>query len=101
MILLFVMSFAVPGVAEPIDFNRDVLPILTSNCFPCHGPDAGKRKADLRLDLRASAVDELAPGHPEQSEVLARITAEDGDGRMPPPKSGPRLKAEHVALLRT
>ena len=47
---------AVPGAAAEVDFSRDVLPILSTNCFPCHGPDAAKRKADFRLDDRQSAT---------------------------------------------
>src|SRR4029077_9988761 len=71
-------------------------------CFPCHGPDAGKRKAELRLDLRDGAVTAKAftPGRPAESNLLSRVTADDNDGRMPPAKTGPRLTAEEVGLLR-
>src|SRR5262249_24613151 len=88
--------------SEDVDFNRDVLPILSANCFQCHGPDAGKRKADLRLDVRSVAVEQQAvvPGKSDQSGLIARVTADDADGRMPPPKHGPRLKPEQVQVLR-
>ncbi len=88
--------------AGDIDFNRDVLPILAANCFPCHGPDGAKRQADLRLDARAGAVSSKAivSGEPNQSELIARLTADDAEGRMPPPKAGPRLKPGQVQILR-
>src|SRR5262245_48000157 len=87
--------------AADADFNRDVLPILSANCFPCHGPDAQKRKADLRLDTREGALAAVVvPGKPDKSELIARVAAADGDGRMPPPKHGPRLKPEQVQVLR-
>jgi hypothetical protein len=100
----------VPGDDLPaqVEFNRDVRPILSDACFHCHGPDQSKRKANLRLDtlagLRAAA--ELAgqrvvdPGHPEKSEVVARISAADPDDRMPPRKTGRVLSAREIALIR-
>src|SRR5262245_11075989 len=98
-----VMLLPSVSCAEDVDFNRDVLPILSANCFPCHGPDANKRKAALRLDEREEALSGtvIVPGKPAMSELLARVTADDADGRMPPPKSGPRLKPEQVQVLRT
>jgi mono/diheme cytochrome c family protein len=91
-----------PGAAADVDFSRDVLPILSTNCFPCHGPDAAKRKADFRLDDRDSATlgKAIVPGKPESSALLARLTAADDDGRMPPPRAGARLKREDVEVLR-
>ena len=94
-----------PLFAGHVDYDRDVLPILSAHCFACHGPDPAKRKAALRLDARESAVAKRAvptivPGRPDDSELLARITAKDGDGRMPPPKSGAALKPEQVQVLR-
>src|SRR5688572_31205417 len=84
--------------AEPIDFSRDVLPILSANCFPCHGRDPSTREAKLRLDVRDDATRErnsgftaIAPGHPDLSEVIARITSKDEDERMPPADKGRAL----------
>src|SRR5690348_9367022 len=59
----------------PIDFNRDVRPILSENCYQCHGPDKNQRKADLRLDARDSALEleAIVPGQPDESELVARI----------------------------
>jgi mono/diheme cytochrome c family protein len=97
--------------AEAVDFNRDVRRVLSENCFSCHGPDAKESKGgrkSLRLDLPESAYADLgsgnpaiAPGHPEKSEVMRRITATDLDDRMPPPETGKTLSAEEVALLKT
>ena len=84
---------------DSVQFSRDVLPILSDRCFHCHGPDAEHREADLRLDQRESAVDDLAvvvPGDPDESELLARISSVDRDLFMPPPDSHrkPLTKAE-------
>jgi mono/diheme cytochrome c family protein len=92
----------------PVDFNREIRPLLTNNCFRCHGPDEKERKGGkggLRLDTAAGAAADLGgtaavvPGKPEQSELLRRVSAAD-DERMPPAKSGPRLKPDEVELLR-
>ena len=79
---------ATPG-ARPLSFNRDIRPILSENCFQCHGPDQHKRKAELRLDVRADAVEALAivPGDPAQSDAIRRIFEHDEDEVMPPPAS--------------
>jgi mono/diheme cytochrome c family protein len=89
--------------AAEVDYGRDVLPILTVHCFACHGPDAGARKADLRLDTPDRAVGDggvIVPRQPARSELITRVTAADTDGRMPPLKAGPRLTAEQVRVLR-
>lgn len=91
--------------AAPLNFTRDVRPILANNCFPCHGPDNSGRKADLRLDVRASAgkihgaeavVDSKGPAG---SELIRRITSADADEHMPPADSGKALKPEQIAIL--
>ena len=75
--------------AQGVSFSRDVLPILSDRCFQCHGPDERARKAELRLDVREDLLRPrdgyaiVAPGAPEQSELIARITSEDDD-LMPP-----------------
>jgi hypothetical protein len=94
--------------AAPLDFNRDVRPVLSDKCFACHGPDEAKRKAKLRLDrpeqafkaLEKSGKVPLVPAHPEQSEVYRRITTNDSTDRMPPPESGKTLTTAQVELLR-
>ena len=87
-------------------FNRDVLPILSDNCFACHGPDAPARKAGLRLDMEEGAKAPLpsgavavVPGDPLASALLQRITAPDPADRMPPPDSGKVLSETDRATL--
>ena len=88
------------------DFNRDIRPILSENCFQCHGPDEASREGELRLDQKADLLtrrDEYAivePGNPEQSELFARVAASDADLRMPPADSGKELTAEQILLLK-
>src|ERR1700759_380410 len=86
--------------AERIDFNRDIRPILSENCFYCHGQDGAKRKADLRLDVRESALEAKAivPKDATASELVHRINADDKT-RMPPTKSNRRLSVEQKKLL--
>jgi hypothetical protein len=69
-------------------FNRDIRPLLSDRCFTCHGPDSNKREAELRLDVAEGAHEyAVIPGDPEGSELLARITSDDPDYRMPPSDS--------------
>ncbi len=91
---------------QTMDFNRDIRPILSSQCFQCHGPDDDVRKAGLRLDRRETAIARLksgrqaiVPGAPDESELIRRITATD-DSVMPPVKTGKRLTPPEVATLR-
>lgn len=87
--------------AAEVGFNRDIRPILSDRCFACHGPDAAQRQADLRLDIEESAREwVIVPGQPDESELIARITAEDPDLRMPPADSGMSLSAAEIELLK-
>jgi hypothetical protein len=92
-------------VPERIDFNRDVRPILSENCFACHGPDKGKRKAGLRLDTREglfTAIEGRHPavaGKPGESEIYKRVVTKDDDERMPDPKSGKTLSPREIAVI--
>jgi hypothetical protein len=83
------------------DFRFDVRPILSKNCFSCHGPDEAQRQAELRLDVRDVAVDlgAIVPGAPEESELLRRITSEDAEERMPPEETGRKLTAGEIRTL--
>jgi hypothetical protein len=87
---------------KPISFTRSVRPILVKNCFACHGPDASKREADLRLDHREVAVNSMAisPGRPDKSKLIARIASNDPDVRMPPPEMGAALSKADQDILR-
>ena len=91
-----------------ISFNRDVRPIFSEHCSSCHGPDAGARKAKLRLDTPAGALAALRegghaikPGKPEQSVLLHRIESNDPKFRMPPAESGPALTTAQIQTLST
>ncbi len=92
--------------AAEISFNRDIRPILSDNCFACHGPDERTREGGLRLDLREAATREhkgsrgIHPGAPESSSIMARITTEDPEDRMPPSDSNKTLSSHEVELLR-
>ena len=90
-----------------VDFNRDIRPILSDNCYKCHGPDAKQAKAGLRLDLPDIAVKPLksgqiavVPGQPRKSSLIARITTRDKDEKMPPTETGKKLTTDQISLLR-
>jgi hypothetical protein len=87
---------------DRVQFNRDVRPILSDNCFPCHGPDAGNRKGDLRLDVRDDAVEAgaITPGKVKSSGVVERIFSEDADERMPPAESNKQLTDKQKEVLK-
>src|SRR5713101_1471624 len=111
--ILVLISSAKPQVkseaksAPTVDFNRQILPLLSENCFACHGPDAGQRKAKLRLDTKEGAFAELrsgghaiVPGKSSESKMIEKITAADPKDRMPPAKTGKQLKSEQIVLLK-
>ncbi len=107
---LVALGLPCPGPAQgpgtPVAFNRHVRPILSDNCFACHGPDKGQRKGDLRLDTEQGAFADrggytvLVPGKPDDSELFKRISQHDKTGRMPPPKTGKTLTPAQVELVR-
>jgi hypothetical protein len=93
--------------AKPLAYNSDIRPILSNNCFKCHGPDARERKAELRLDIAAEARKPTAsgaiaivPGKPDESELVARVFATDKAALMPPPDSHKQLSPHERDLLR-
>jgi hypothetical protein len=106
--LASLVTFVAPYAAgeEPIRFNRDIRPILSDNCFYCHGPDKNKREAELRLDSHeglhgtGGQPGALIPGKPDDSPMLHRILSTDPDEQMPPPETGKSLTPEQVALIR-
>jgi hypothetical protein len=85
-----------------VEFNRDIRPILSENCYACHGPDKNKRKAKLRLDDRATAVglQAIVVGKPDESELVSRIQSDDAEQMMPPPASRKSLTPAQKELLR-
>jgi hypothetical protein len=92
--------------AETIDFNRQILPILSDACFHCHGPDAATREAKLRLDQREGIfrtredVTVVVPGKPDASELILRISSPHEDEVMPPRKASRQLNPAEVDLLK-
>ena len=93
--------------AAPVDFSRDVLPVLAAKCFECHGPDAAERKAKLRLDERASAFGEqrpgervIVPGNPDASLLVQRVLHADPEERMPPAEFPKQLTDAERDMLR-
>jgi len=98
--------YAVSAASE-IDFNRDILPILSDNCFKCHGPDEEHREADLRVDTFEGITANLGegyfavvPGDPDESELIWRIEAEEEEDLMPPADSDLTLSPQEIANLR-
>jgi len=92
---------------EKVNFDRDIRPILSDNCFACHGPDAEQVKAELRLDLRDNVTKRreggtvaIVPGKPEKSELIRRIYAKDEFTVMPPPESHKKLTAKQKDLIK-
>ncbi len=86
--------------ALEVQYQRDVRPILSTYCFKCHGPDAETREADLRLDVREAALEALAPGKADKSEVLARVFTHDEDDVMPPPSMKKPLSESQKSILK-
>ncbi len=107
---LLLPAFAAPlatAGAGDVDFQRDVRPILSDNCFQCHGPDEGARQAGLRLDIKAGAFSRRDKGFPvvagdtEASLLYRRITHDNGMLRMPPAYSNKQLTGEQVKILKS
>jgi len=87
---------------EPVNFARDIKPILAENCFACHGTDAETRAADLRLDEREAAIDHGAfePGNADESSLVERLYEDGPDAIMPPADSGKKLTDAEKELLK-
>ncbi|REJ96250.1 MAG: DUF1549 domain-containing protein, partial [Planctomycetota bacterium] len=104
--VLTALSTAVCPAQDAVDFSREVRPILSDNCFKCHGPDDDARQADLRLDTQEGLFADrdgakvVAAENPGASELFLRISSNDPDVRMPPPDSGKSLTEEEIELLR-
>ncbi|MFG0267843.1 MAG: DUF1553 domain-containing protein [Rhodopirellula sp. JB055] len=86
---------------DTIQFNRDIRPILSENCFHCHGPDDENREAGLHLDTEEGAKDwAIVEGDPEESEVWLRMVSDDPDMLMPPPDSERKVTPEQTETIR-
>ncbi len=106
-LLALLAALSTAQAAQPVQFNRDIRPILAEACFHCHGPDPGTRKAGLRLDTEAgffTSKDGEPPtvikNKPETSALFQRLISTDEDEIMPPPESHKTLKPEQIALVR-
>src|SRR3954464_194795 len=94
---------------ELISYNFQIRPIFSDKCFPCHGPDANKRQAGLRLDIAKVAFDALkehpgahalVPFKPDSSQVYLRISSDDTSMMMPPPSSNRKLSQQEIAIIK-
>src|SRR5688500_1367994 len=104
-----IVCCAAAPAADDIDFAREIQPILSDNCFFCHGPDPGHHKSDLRLDTLDPKLGPFAerdgysiikPGSLDDSVLVMRITAEDDEVKMPPPASHRKLTEKQIELLK-
>src|SRR6185295_19461448 len=100
--LAFSAALPASEMARKIEFNRDIRPILSDNCFLCHGPDKNTRKAKMRLDVREDALAKEAfkPGKADESELVRRVFSKDDDEMMPPPESKKKLSDAQKKLLK-
>ena len=106
IILLIAISLGL-SKAEEIQFNKSIKPILSNNCFSCHGPDAKVVKGGLQLHLREKAISKLEksgerainPGNRDESSLWHRITSTDPDEQMPPPESNHKLSSEEIKTI--
>jgi len=104
----FVAPCLVQAQTAPIDYGRQIRPLLSDRCYKCHGPDENERKSALRLDLKDAAFGKgesgsvaIVAGKSDESEVVKRILSTDDALKMPPPDSGKALTAAEIALLKT
>src|SRR5687768_9184219 len=107
LVALFIAASANAADQPPVDFSREIRPILAKKCFACHGPDDEQRQAGLRLDQRDGAIATLesgtiavVPGKSGESELVRRITSNDDGERMPPADSGIVLEPPQIELLK-
>ena len=105
--VLFLLLPLLAAAQDKVDFNAEIRPLLSRNCYHCHGPDEKSRRAKLRLDLRDDAVKQrrkgeyvIKPGDPEGSLLLERIRSTDPEQVMPPPETGHALTPREVELFR-
>ncbi|MBC7817684.1 MAG: DUF1549 domain-containing protein, partial [Planctomycetaceae bacterium] len=104
LLLLFscVLAIQTAQADDAILYNRDIRPILTDMCFPCHGPDSAARKGDYRLDRRDDAIGKkvIVPDKPDESEMMRRMLSSDPEEVMPPPATKKTLTAKQKELLK-
>jgi len=105
---VLLLAVQTSGLSAParVEFNRDIRPILSDNCFACHGPDANTREAGLRLDTETGLFGKSGNGHaiiaagsPEASDLIARLIHPSPDERMPPPESKKKLTPVQIEMI--
>src|SRR5262245_38840632 len=101
LLALTSLAAAESPLPKTVEFNRDIRPILSDNCFACHGPDNGQRKADLRFDIENGGLARVVvPGDPDKSDLYRRITGQvEGKSIMPLPKFGKKLTQRQIDLV--
>ena len=107
ILLILIIGSQFSQGKEKIKFNRDIRPLLSDNCFACHGPDEHERKAELRLDVKEGGgfenkdgLQAIIPGDATNSEVIARMISDDDDEIMPPPETGKKLTKDQIELIK-
>jgi hypothetical protein len=100
--VVLTLAVSARAAAPALGYNRDVRPILSDNCFACHGPDKGNRKAKLRLDIREDALakEAFVPGKPDESELVKRLFTTNEDDVMPPADSHKKLSTAQKEILK-
>src|SRR5262245_47562202 len=104
--LFLFLAISACAAEPPVDYNRQIRPLLSNHCLKCHGPDAAQRKGGFRLDVRESALAAaesgerpIVPGEPAKSELIRRINANNADERMPPAEENKALAEADKQLL--
>src|SRR5947208_10736675 len=102
LLLIAWSGFSTLAATNEIQFNRDIRPILSENCYACHGPDKNQRKAKLRLDVREVALEKgaIVPGKAAESKLVQHIFSTDPEEIMPPPKTQKTLTPAQKELLK-
>jgi mono/diheme cytochrome c family protein len=102
LLLVAVVPASAADSVPPVNYSRDIKPLFSNSCYACHGPDAGQRKAKLRLDVREEAVKKvIVPGKAAESVIMDRLTTAEPDDHMPPADSKkPALTPQQVELVR-
>ena len=105
--LIILIGLKTGQAKEKIQFNRDIRPLLSDNCFACHGPDEHERKGKLRLDITEGGAFEDRDGFQaiirndaDNSEIIARMISDDEDEIMPPPETGKKLNPQQIELIK-
>jgi hypothetical protein len=98
--LLIFSQYSFAADSPPVDYSRDIRPVLANSCYACHGPDEKQRKGELRLDVRAEAIKRaIKPGKASESKLIKRVASKAADEVMPPPDSKKHAITPEQAVL--